>query len=779
MSAGSDPQAAEGSDIAQASNRATAIVDRSTHYHDHHPIRFPTPGADEIAAAKFRLSSLPAGHVPEVAPLPLGSYLPWSVNPAFVGREADLKQLASVLKGGDTAAIGQVAVATGLGGIGKTELASAFAHCYGQYFQGGVHWVSMAEAAGVPAEVARCGDTMFQEAGFGELPIEEQVRLVTNAWQGPLPRLLVFDNCEDEDLLARWRPVSGGSRVLVTSRRSGWSSGLGVRNLALGVLSRAESIALLRKHREDIPPDDPALAEIARELGDLPLALHLAGSFLKRYQHSALGESSAYLADLQREDLLTHRSMTEGDYSPTGHEVHVAKTFALSVDRLKTNDALDVLAGTLLVFAACFAPGLPIPRSLLLATVEGSEDSDQLLHEDALRRLLDLGLLAEEIDGSLVSHRLLAHFVQIDMGYVEDACAVVESVVLRAAFDVNGSGLPRLLIDWQGQLRFVAEQAATNASELASSLLGELGHHLVKAADYFGAESALQKAIEFDEQASDKAANLLLIKHLNSLSEIHRIHGDFVSAKLTIERALSIAESCSEPKTLEIATCTNNLGLSLMDAGDFEGARSAFERALAITENCLGPDHPMLIGFVINHGQALHELGELDGAQASFERVFEAAERAFGEYHPSFSALLSNLGGVLEAKKDLNEAREAFERALAIDENVFGPEHPSVAVDLNNLGGVMMMQSDFVNAKAAFERAFIITEKVFGPKHINVAVRGIRLAEVLIECGERHKARLILEGMGEIFRESFKSNNPRAKKFIQDTLLNLKRVMNK
>ena len=296
--------------------------------------------------------------------------MPWSLSPTFVGRDVDLKALAAIVKGGETAAIGQVAAATGLGGIGKTQLASAFAHAYGQYFLGGVYWLSFADPASVESEIALCGQAMFPEAGFSQLPIDEQVRLVWRAWQSPLPRLLVFDNCEDEDLLATWRPSSGGSRVLVTSRRQGWGATLGVQGLALGVLSRGESIELLRKHRPDVAADDPAVDAIAEELGDLPLALHLAGSFLERYRYSALGEPSAYLVDLRRADLLDHRSMRSGGYSPTGHELHVAKTFALSLDQLDGRDNMDALALELLSRGACFAPGQPIQRELLLATLD-------------------------------------------------------------------------------------------------------------------------------------------------------------------------------------------------------------------------------------------------------------------------------------------------------------------------------------------------------------------------------------------------------------------------
>ncbi len=220
----------------------------------------PAPVADDrLAQAEARLAAMPLDVVPAPAALPAGSHMPLARNALFVGREADLKALALALKAGETAAVGQIAAATGLGGIGKTQLASEFVHRYGQYFQGGVFWLSFADPEAVPAEIATCGGpgAMKLRDDFGALSLNDQVQLVAAEWQNPLPRLLVFDNCEDEALLASWRPRAGGCRVLVTSRREIWSLHLGVHALSLGVLQRPESLALLRSHRPDLAPDDP------------------------------------------------------------------------------------------------------------------------------------------------------------------------------------------------------------------------------------------------------------------------------------------------------------------------------------------------------------------------------------------------------------------------------------------------------------------------------------------------------------------------------------------
>lgn len=91
--------------------------------------------------------------------MPLGSHLPFgfSRHALFVGRGDDLKALAQAIKGGATLAIGPSAAVTGMGGLGKTQLASEFAQRYGQYFVDGVFWLSFADPAAVPPEIAARG----------------------------------------------------------------------------------------------------------------------------------------------------------------------------------------------------------------------------------------------------------------------------------------------------------------------------------------------------------------------------------------------------------------------------------------------------------------------------------------------------------------------------------------------------------------------------------------------------------------------------------------------
>ena len=709
-------QTAIGGGIAQADRGATAIVNV-------YQTAAPAPvDADRLAAAEARLAELPLDVIPAPAALPPGSRMGLARNPLFVGRDRDLKALAAALKAGETAAVGQIAAATGLGGIGKTQLASEFVHRYGRYFEGGVSWVSFGAPGAIPAEIASCGGAAALDLrpDFGNLPLGDQVALVSAAWQGPLPRLLVFDNCEDEALLAQWRPPTGSSRVLVTSRRAEWSKGLGVRALPLGVLARQESVALLREHRPELGADDPDLAAIAAELGDLPLALHLAGSFLERYRHAELGAPAAYLARLRRPDLLEHRSLTEGDLSPTAHDQHVARTFALSHDRLDPADAIDAAARGLLSRAACFAPGEPIPRDLLSASLDlaeaGSEDG--LGFEDALHRLTDLGLVDAQADGALVLHRLLAAFARAEAEDADAARSSVESTVLAAANRLNKEGYPAPLLAWQPHLRAVAEAAATAGSAGAGGLCNELGAHLHMVADFAGARAAFERALAIDETAFGPDHPTVAIR-VNNLGTVLRDQGDLAGARAAFERALAIDEAAFGPDHPNVAIRVNNLGRVLEDQGDLAGGRAAYERALAIDETAFGPEHPNVAIRINNLGSVLQDQGDLARARAAYERALAIFEKAFGPEHPNMAIGVNNLGGVLRAEGDLAGARTALERALAIDETAFGPD---VAIRVNNLGSILQNQGDLTGARAAFERALAIAEKVLGPDHPNTLI---------------------------------------------------------
>ena len=717
-----------------------------------------------IDAAHRLFATLPLDAVPAVATVPAGSRMPLSRNPLFVGRESDLKTLARALKAGDTAAIGQVeiAAATGLGGIGKTQLAAEFVYHYGRYFAGGVFWLSLADATAVAAQIAECGHPGYLGLYHDNDPLslDDQVRLVRAAWRGGLPYLLVFDNCEDEDLLAQWRPPTGECRVLVTSRRAHWAAALAVTPLPLGVLPRMQSRALLHWHRRDLSTDDPDLAAIAAELGDLPLALHLAGSYLARYRHALT--PAAYLAQLRRPDLLEHPSLKGGELSPTGHELNVARTFALSYDRLSPTDVVDGRARALLARAAILAPGEPIPRDILLATVSTDADDVEgvLQAEDALHRLEEVGLLEVEAAGALRLHRLLTVFVRnvTPAAEAEEAVEAVETVLLEQAERLNAAGYPASLLPLQPHLRVVIGQGHRREDEQAAALCVALGSHLREIGEYGQARPLLERALAIRERVlgpehPDTAADL------SNLAALLQAQGDYGAARPLYERALTIAERVLGPEHPNTAAGLNNLAFLLRAQGDYDAARPLYERALTIAERVLGSEHPDTARSLSNLAALLKAQGDY-GARPLYERALAIRERVFGSEHPDTAAGLSNLALLLQAQGDYDAARPLYERALAIRERVLGSEHPNTARSLSNLAGLLQAQGDYGAARLLYERALAIRERVLGSEHPDTAAGLNNLAALLQAQGDYGAARPLYERALTIAERVLGSEHP-------------------
>ncbi|HEX6483847.1 MAG TPA: protein kinase [Ktedonobacteraceae bacterium] len=463
-------QYAQGSAIAQASYGGTAIVNV---YQD---VSARPVDSATLAAAQQQLEQLPLGAIPAIAPLPSGSHVPFAPNPLFVGRASHLRTLAAMLKdGGDQGEPrAKIAAITGLGGVGKTQLATEFVHRYGQYFAGGVFWLSFAEVKSIPAQMAECGRSgcLNLRPDFHALPLEDQIQLVLGAWQSALPRLLVFDNCEDEALVAQWSPPTGASRVLITSRRAQWDAMLRVKTLPLGELQLADSVQLLRAYIPQLQASSADVAAIATELGNLPLALHLAGSFLGKF-HRVL-TAQAYLAQLRSADPLAHSSLTKGSISATAHDENVSRTFEVSYRNLDRTDPTDAQALALLARATYFAPGEPIPHRLLLTTLESANTSDEALlqAESALLRLLELGLIewVNEREGTLRMHRLLVKFLQQKTTDTSARAAVEQALAIQYEQIRNQSspGAQRTseMDQLVGQMRGFALQGAYTSADI-------------------------------------------------------------------------------------------------------------------------------------------------------------------------------------------------------------------------------------------------------------------------------------------------------------------------
>jgi tetratricopeptide (TPR) repeat protein len=710
---------------------------------------------DPLPVARAVFASLPLDHLPPpTTELPPHSRMLFGRNPQFVGRERDIMNLAVAIANPAPTVI-VAAVATGVGGIGKTSVAVEFAYRYGRYFQGGVFWLNCADPAVIPGEIAACAVAL--DLPVGGLPLGEQMAAVKRAWQDPIPRLVIFDNCEDPKVLDQWKPTVGGCRVLVTARRAAWRD---ADCVPLATLARDNSVALLQRLCPRLTAAEAG--PLAEDLGDLPLALHLAGSYLETYDHVTV---AAYRTQLS----LAHPSLRGRgtDALPTRRERDVERTFALSYDQLDPANEIDALAAWLLACAAWCAHGVPIPRELLLTMLpEGLalEAEDAI---DALARLRTLGLL----DGQsvLVLHRLLASYVQQQVAspptmapsrprlrkranqaldrvdavlasYVQPqpastTQAVVERALIAQAARINSAGLPTAMAPILPHLRERARQALDRVDAQASDLLDPLAYHLHIMGDYAGARPLLERALAIREAAlgpdhPDTARSMHYLANL--LSDLE----EYAAARPLYERALAIREAALGPDHHATASTLNSLAKLISDLEEYAAARPLYERALAIREATLGPEHPDTASIVGNLGILLRDMGDFAGARPLYERALAIREVALGPNHPDTARTLNALASLLRDTGEYDSARPLYEWGLAIREATLGPNHPDTATSLNSLASLLRDTGEYQEAKPLFERALAIREAVLGPNHSQTRRTRDNLALVLAALGQ-------------------------------------------
>jgi tetratricopeptide (TPR) repeat protein len=469
--------------------------------------------------------------------LPFGSYLPLPRNRNFTGRITDMDKLAEALLADDQPGVVINQAITGMGGLGKTQLAVEFAYEYGHKFQG-VHWLDLREAQRLDEQISLCGSKMGLPVWPPTLP--EQVTATLREWLQNNPRVLILDNFEEteaaNEVLARLR--HSGLRLLITSRRTDWNNALGLQRLSLDEFSQQESLDFLRNYIPTEREDDGELTKLAEHLGHLPLALELVGRYLKIHSRLMVSEYHTQL-----ENVLDHKSMQNWKVeqkSLTGHDLSLLQTFAQSWEQVQEPNAQK-----LFIASGYCAPNTPIPVQIhKLALDEEEKDSG----EEFLADLVGIGLLKE----GYAIHPLLAQFARgldTDQEVLSQFGAALAKLANQTNHEEDRTGNYSLYNSILPHIRTMAVHGEQAALEASGELWNSLGYHIRALADYAGAKAAYERALKIDEAAFG-------------------------------------------PDHPDVAIYVNNLGMVLQALGDHAGAKAAYERALKIFEKFLPADHP-------------------------------------------------------------------------------------------------------------------------------------------------------------------------------------------
>ncbi|MFC8198721.1 tetratricopeptide repeat protein [Streptomyces sp. NPDC057298] len=365
---------------------------------------------------------------------------------AFQARSAVRDRIDRARDGHATVVLAQVLF--GGGGVGKTQLAAAYAH---QALVDGVELVVWVDASDVEQVIVRYAHAAHAvEAGSDRLlgkSVESDAGLFLQ-WLATTRRswLIVLDDLTDPEAMQAWWPPSsafGCGRVVATTRRhDALLSGGGRAVVDIDTYSAEEAEAYLRERLSSAHADhllDVRATALAVALGFLPLALSHAAAFMVNEDVPCaeylcrFNDSAARLGDL-----LPRKADTEG----YGREV--AAALLLSLDVAQASEPVG-LAVPVMRLAAILDPA-GHPRSLWASDAvigylstqrttppEGAPTAIGPAQAQAALRLLHrYGLLTDHAQAGSRAVRLHALTARAVREYTPDAAV---SEVVKAAAD--------------------------------------------------------------------------------------------------------------------------------------------------------------------------------------------------------------------------------------------------------------------------------------------------------------------------------------------------------
>ena len=668
-------------------------------------------------------------------------------TPHFLGRRRELQQLLPGLRAGEL----QTVVLTGLGGAGKSTLATRLARKLGA---DGWTLLAVSSSGETPLSAGQllqaCGDA-FLAAGQRDvhamlndasLPIADRLRqVVTGLNRGRF--VLVLDNFEsnldegtrrilDAELAGFYRHLLGhlvgGSRVIITSRylpADVTSLPPLVREWQLGEFREAAFLKFLlrdgvveQRYRQGELPHD-LLVRLHRGLGATPRflgqirtvlaslpAAELAGELDRIVLPSAAAEEQAPGVLQAARDAYCERIFTERLYGrlPPQEQrmLSQAAVFGLPVPV----EGLAAVAGATVVAVREASAQW---RSLALVHADASGGRELWSVYGTLRAwlLAPARLSAEERRSA---HLAAGDFLseldrqdrEGDLGVSWITCVLEARTqyLVAGALDKARAATARISGAYLRQGLY-AELERLHAELLGleehADTLGWLGRAHVGRAQNAPARDYYQRVLDLAGEADKSQVG----DAWRGLASIDLNEGAYPAAREKFARALGVFRDIGN--RVGEASIWHQLALIDVHKGDYPAAREKFERSLAIKEDRASEAASW-------HGLATIDLNEgaYPAAREKFARslaVFQDTGNRAGE-----SGAWHQLATIDLQEGDYGEARKKFAQSLAISQDTGNRAGESGA--WHQLATTDLQEGDYSGARAKFARSLAIKQGI-------------------------------------------------------------------
>jgi tetratricopeptide (TPR) repeat protein/transcriptional regulator with XRE-family HTH domain len=634
---------------------------------------------------------------------------------SFTGRQADLdrlaEELANLAAGGGVVGICAIG---GMAGVGKTTFAVHAAHRLAGSFPDGQFYLPLhAHTRGQrPVDPADALSSLLLTAGVAGAHIPPGLEARATRWRDHVASkkiLLLLDDAASHEQVRPLLPGTGGSLVLVTSRRR-LTALHDATVISLDTLAPQEAAALLVRlaGRPGLQPGDAAVGEITRRCGYLPLAIGLIASQLRHHPAQTAESVAASLAaatdrmELMRAENLSVAAAFDLSYTDlTDGQQQLFRRLGLIPGPSFDAHAAAALDGT--------SPGKArrqldelYDQHLITEPAPGRYQLHDLLREHA--RIMAAGTDAAA-DSEAATGRLLDY-------YLHTALAADQYFVIRAstyrrprpgnppmqAPDLSTLGRAAAWLEAErANLHAAADYAARGRSRHAIAIPAAMSGFLAARGHWDQSAALHQSALAAARQGEDRPGEA---DTLSTLGALQRETGDYPAAAASLARALALYRDVGDQPGQ--ADALNELGYLRTLTGEYPAAVACHQQALVLVRG-LG-DRRSQAWTLNSLGLVQHLTGDYQAAAASQQQAL-ALFRDLGDLHGQARAL-NDLAVVQQETGDYRAAAASQQQALALFRDLghlLGQAHA-----LNDLGLVQQGTGDYRAAAASHQQALAL-----------------------------------------------------------------------
>ncbi|KAL7906195.1 hypothetical protein GGI35DRAFT_117899 [Trichoderma velutinum] len=655
--------------------------------------------------------------------------VPFDQNPSFTGREFELQKVRQMLFTGRQ--IVKVAI-TGLGGVGKTQLALELAYQIGAEMKDcSVIWIpatskeSLEQAYLNAARLLSIPGWEDEKADIKKLVKDYLSSDSAGQW------LLVIDNADD---ISMWidQPTPDSSRLIDCLPRSKYGSiifttrdkkaavklaGPVGRNIVeVSELDEAGAKQLLQKYlSEDLLNDQQHVTALLDKLSNLPLAITQAAAYINA---NGIGLAT-YLSLLEDQedvviDLLSEDFEDEGRYRDLKNPV--ATTWLISFEQVRQRDPL---AADYLSFMAC-VDAKDIPQSLL---PPGPSRKKEI---DAMGTLQGYSFITKGSAGSsntvdlAVNIHRLVHMATRNWLRTEDLLAEWTGKAIVRLVEVIGDVSRHDRVAWRSYMPHASyvlgSRFASEDDENKLDLLEQYGFCLLSDGRYREAETSFKQVME-SRKAKLGADHPDTLTSMTNLALTLSNQGRWKEAETLDVQVTETRKVKLGPDHSSTLTSINNLASTLLYQGQWEKAEKLYIQVIESRKANLGTDHPETLISMANLALTLSNQGRWEEAEKLNVQVIESRKAKLGTDHPSTLISMNNLASTYRNQGRWEEAEKLYMQVMESRKAKLGADHPDTLTSMNNLAFTWRSQGKHAEALELMVRCAQARQRVLGPEH--------------------------------------------------------------